>query len=45
MGGPIDMKQKRYESVPYWTYHITLTFDPIHDLDWFSRSNFETAVS
>ena len=32
MGGPIDMEQKAYESMWYWTYYMILTFDSTHDL-------------
>ena len=45
MGGPIDMERKGCESIG--CYHIvTLNCDLTIDLDpWFSRSNFENAVS
>ena len=42
MGGPIDMERKGYESIGYYTYFVTLSYDL--DLG-FLRSNFENAVS
>ena len=42
MGGPIDMEQKGYESIEWYTSFVTLSYDL--DLG-FSRSNFENAVS
>ena len=46
MGGPIDMEQKGCESIGSYTHIVTLICDLTHDLDpWFSRSNFENAVS
>ena len=27
MGGPIDMTQKAYEAIGWWTHYITLNFD------------------
>ena len=42
MGGPIDMEQKGYESIGWYTFFVTL----IYYLDLgFSRSKFENAVS
>ena len=46
MHDPIDMKQKVCELIWHWTYYMTLTFDPAHELDLgFSRSNFEVVIS
>ena len=46
MGGPIYMEQKGFESKGCYTHIVTLICDLTHDLDpWFSRSNFENAVS
>ena len=46
MGGPIDMEQKGCESIGCYTHIVTLNCDLTQDLDpWFSRSNFENAVS
>ena len=33
MEGPIDMKQKGYESMGSQTYFVTLNLDVTHDLD------------
>ena len=46
MGGQIDMEQKGFESIGSQTHIVTLNCYLTHDLDpWFSRSNFENAVS
>ena len=42
MGGPIDMEWKGYESIGWYTFFVTLSYDL--DLG-FSRSNFENDVS
>ena len=42
MGGPINTERKGYESIGYYAYFVTFSYDL--DLG-FSRSNFETAVS
>ena len=42
MGGPIDMERKGYESIGWYTFFVTLSYDL--DLG-FSRSNFENDVS
>ena len=38
MGGPIDMERKGFESIGWYTYFVTLSYD----LDL--GSNFENAV-
>ena len=46
MEGPIDMEQKRSESIGCYTHFVTFNIPLTHDLDLgFSRSNFENAVS
>ena len=46
MEGPIDMEQKRCESIGCYTHFVTFNIPLTHDLDLgFSRSNFENAVS
>ena len=46
MGGPIDMEQKGCESIGCQTHIVTLNCYFTDDLDpWFSRSNFENAIS
>ena len=47
MEGPIDMEQKRCESIGCYTHFVTFNIPLTHDLDdlGFSRSNFENAVS
>ena len=42
MGCPIHMEQKGYESIGWYTFFVTLSYDL--DLG-FSRSKFENAVS
>ena len=42
MGGPIDMERKGYESIRWYTFFVTLSYDLDLGL---SRSNFENAVS
>ena len=42
MGGQIDMEQKGYESIGYYSYFVTLSYDLGFG---FLRSNFENAVS
>ena len=42
MGGPINTERKGYESIGYYAYFVTFSYDL--DLG-FSRSKFETDVS
>ena len=34
MDGLIDVEQKGYELISFWTHYITLTFDSTHDFDF-----------
>ena len=46
MEGPIDMEQKRCESIGCYTHFVTFNIPLTHDLHLgFSRSNFENAES
>ena len=46
MEGPIDMEQKRCESIRCYTHFVTVNIPLTHDLDLgFSRSKFEKVVS
>ena len=46
MEGPIDMEQKRCESIGCYTHFVTVNIPHTHDLDLgFSRSKFKKVVS